>query len=55
MDSSDFSYDIMITLDGSVDDMSLPAGSLGDLLNGVLRLPAVLFRTLGYVLEDFGS
>lgn len=42
-------------IDGSVGDLPLPGGSVGDALNGLLRLPARLVTLLEYILEGFGS
>lgn len=53
--SSEFLHDAHEVIDGSVGDLTLPGGSVGDLLNGLLRLPARLLTLAEYLLEDFGS
>ncbi|HMT49591.1 hypothetical protein [Dietzia sp. UBA5065] len=52
---SDLLHDAHEAIDGSVSDLTLPESSVGDVLNGVLRLPARLISLLEYLLEDFGS
>ena len=50
-------HDLHETIDRSVDGLvpSLPAGSLGDIVHGVLNIPGALIATLEYVLLGFGS
>lgn len=50
-------HDLHETIDGSVDGLapSLPAGSLGDIVHGLLNIPGALIATLEYVLLGFGS
>lgn len=48
-------HDLHDGIDGSVDDLDLPTGSIGDLLNGVLYIPSVIIQTLEFIIEDFGS
>lgn len=52
---SDIFYDLETAADGSVSALPLPGGSIGDVLNGSLRLPARLAQLFGYILEDYGS
>lgn len=50
-------HDLHETIDGSVDDLgtSLPAGSIGDVIFGVLNIPGTLISTLEFILFGFGS
>ena len=50
-------HDLHETIDRSVDGLvpSLPTGSLGDIVHGVLNIPGTLIATLEYVFLGFGS
>lgn len=50
-------HDLHLTIDGSVDDIgaSLPAGSIGNVIFGVLNIPGTLVSTLEFIFDGFGS
>lgn len=54
MDSSELVFDIADTVWGSADGIA-PAGSLGNAVGGVLKIPAHVLYFLGDILWDFGS
>lgn len=50
-------HDLHLVADGSVDSIgaSLPDGSLGHAIFGVLNLPGALIATAEFIVEGFGS
>ncbi len=52
---SDFLHDLHTGSDAAVGGLGLPAGSLGDVLGGLLRVPAELIYSLENIVRNFGS
>lgn len=52
--SSEFLHDLHVGSDDFVFD-TVPGGSVGNLLRGVLSLPARFINLAEYIIEDFGS